>query len=224
MAEKTKGEAQYQPVIELIKHRPQRLGVSSGWGWYDDPKRLAFCLSRYKFVSKMLQGRERALEVGCGDGFYSRIVRQAVGSLVAVDFDADFIASAKEVMDERWTIDFRLHDMLEGGVAGSFDAIYSLDVFEHIPAEQEDLFLRNLTAPLERHGVVIIGAPSLESQAYASQISKDGHVNCKSQEDFRKVLQKHFHTVFMFSMNDEVVHTGFSRMSHYNIGLCCERV
>lgn len=31
----------------------------------------------------------------------------------------------------------------------------------------------------------------------------------------------HFHNVFMFSMNDEVVHTGYGKMSHYNIALCC---
>jgi hypothetical protein len=25
----------------------------------------------------------------------------------------------------------------------------------------------------------------------------------------------------MFSMNDEVVHTGYAAMSHYNLALCC---
>ena len=27
--------------------------------------------------------------------------------------------------------------------------------------------------------------------------------------------------VFIFSMNDEVVHTGFTKMAHYLLGLCC---
>ena len=33
----------------------------------------------------------------------------------------------------------------------------------------------------------------------------------------------HFHNVFIFSMNDEVVHTGFAPMPHYYFALCCGR-
>jgi hypothetical protein len=70
--------------------------------------------------------------------------------------------------------------------------------------------------------VVIVGMPSLESQAHASPQSKAGHVNCKSGKALKSVLEKHFHNVFLFSMNDEVVHTGFAPMAHYLFGLCCE--
>ena len=34
----------------------QQFGLMSNYAWYDDPKRLAFHFSRYKFVSKMLAG------------------------------------------------------------------------------------------------------------------------------------------------------------------------
>jgi hypothetical protein len=34
-------------------------------------------------------------------------------------------------------------------------------------------------------------------------------------------MKRFFKNVFMFSMNDEVVHTGYSKMSHYNFALCC---
>jgi hypothetical protein len=36
-------------------------------------------------------------------------------------------------------------------------------------------------------------------------------------------IEQHFHSVFVFSMNDEVVHTGFYPMSHYLLGLACHR-
>ena len=62
--------------------------------------------------------------------------------------------------------------------------------------------------------------PSLESQAYASPQSKAGHVNCKSGEALKKTMECHFHTVFVFSMNDEVVHTGFHKLAHYLFALC----
>ena len=57
--------------------------------------------------------------------------------------------------------------------------------------------------------MLIIGTPSLESQAYASPPSKAGHINCKSGDELKALLSSYFHNVFLFSMNDEVVHTGF---------------
>ena len=101
-----------------------------------------------------------------------------------------------------------------------FEALYSLDVLEHIPQKQEDIFLGNCKESLKENGVAIIGMPSLESQSYASPASKAGHVNCKTGQDFKITLEKHFSNVFLFSMNDEVVHTGFEKMAHYLIGLC----
>ena len=36
-------------------------------------------------------------------------------------------------------------------------------------------------------------------------------------------MERHFHNVFMFAMNDEVVHTGYHKMAHYLFALACER-
>jgi hypothetical protein len=62
--------------------------------------------------------------------------------------------------------------------------------------------------------------PSLESQTYASVQSKLGHVNCKTGKDLQDMFERYFHNVFLFSMNDEVVHTGFTPMAHYLIAVC----
>ena len=61
--------------------------------------------------------------------------------------------------------------------------------------------------------------PTIESQKYASKLSKIGHVNCKSKKDLKNLLMKFFNNVFMFSMNDEVLHTGYDKMSHYIFAL-----
>jgi cyclopropane fatty-acyl-phospholipid synthase-like methyltransferase len=216
------GELYYREFIaRMQEHGPERLGLMSSWAWIDDPKRLTFTLARYKFVAKMLEGAEHVLEVGCADGFGTRVVSQAVGKVTAVDFDPAFIASAKSVAHERFPIEFKFHDMLHGPVEGTFAGVYSLDVLEHIEPAREESFLANMIAPLVAHGVCIVGMPSLESQNYASKFSKLGHVNCKEQPQLKNLMQKFFQNVFMFSMNDELIHTGYSKMSHYNLALCC---
>jgi 2-polyprenyl-3-methyl-5-hydroxy-6-metoxy-1,4-benzoquinol methylase len=215
-------ESQYQV---LLNHREvkgtTRLGVMNNQVWHSDPRRLAFTLARYKFVSKMFSGRRNCLEVGCGDAFASRIVKQEVSKLTVVDFDPVFIADIENRADPDWPMRTAVYDALSGPpTGGPYDAIYSLDVLEHIDASNENRFLANLVAGLDAKGAMIIGMPSLESQTYASAQSKVGHVNCKSGVELKRVLHQYFHNVFLFSMNDEVVHTGFSPMAHYLLTLC----
>ena len=41
--------------------------------------------------------------------------------------------------------------------------------------------------------------------------------------ELARVMARHFENVFLFSMNDEVVHTGFHPMAHYLFTLCVGR-
>jgi 2-polyprenyl-3-methyl-5-hydroxy-6-metoxy-1,4-benzoquinol methylase len=113
--------------------------------------------------------------------------------------------------------------MLSGPVEGPFDAAYSLDVIEHIPVSDEDRFVSNIAQSLTAHGMLVIGSPSIQSQAYASPPSKEGHVNCKDHRQLKSLLERYFHSVLIFSMNDEVVHTGFYPMAHYLFAVCADR-
>ena len=209
-------EPQYQRGLELYRDLgAETLGPMMSQVWTDDPRRLTFVLARYKFVSKMLSGKARVLEVGCADAFGTRVVQQEVGAVVAIDFDPVFVKDVQDRMRERWTFDCRVHDMLAGPLLPPFDAAYSLDVLEHIERKDEDRFMTNVVHSLTDDGVLIVGSPSIESQAYASPPSKAGHVNCKDAAELKTLMLRYFANVFMFSMNDEVVHTGFSPMAHY---------
>ncbi len=217
-------EEQYKMLYEVEKkHGRSIFGIMANESWNCDPRRTLFTLSRYKFVSKMIAGSQEVLEIGCADAFGTRLVQQSVKNVTAIDFDPLFIEDVKSRDNKNWPLNTFVHNILDGPVPGLYDSIYSLDVLEHINKKDEDIFLKNLVSSLSKEGVAIIGMPTLESQVWASPQSKAGHVNCKSGDELKETLSKFFKNVFIFSMNDEVIHTGYFPMAHYILALCCSK-
>ncbi len=226
MKKKSVTNFHYEPQYEILDEEVEfsglaKFGSMSSFTWNTDPKRLLFVLARYKFAARMLAGRENVLEVGCGDGFGARIVRQHVNRLTISDADQAFLHQASGLQNERYPIDIKKHDFAknEWATKEKFDGVYLLDVLEHISKRREKRFLRNIAGCIARGGLIVVGMPSIESQAYASAGSKAGHVNCKTQEGLAATMGEFFESVVMFAMNDELVHTGFSRMANYIFGV-----
>lgn len=178
------------------------LDFSRSKDWERDPKHLVFVLSRYKQVAKLLSGQDEVLEIGAGDGWASEIVRREVKDLTLTDIQGCHGVMPMNILD---------------GPIGVYDAIYSLDVIEHINPADTETFLANISESLKDKGIVIIGSPSIESQKYASEISRAGHINCMSAQRLKFEMSKFFKPVFSFGMNDETLHTGFEGMRHYNL-------
>jgi len=199
----------------------EKFGINSAWKWHNDPRQFFISLARYKFVAKMLVDKNNVLEIGCADAFGSRIVAQEVNNLTVTDFDPIFIEDVNARASQEWPVKAVIHDFMKAPISkNEYDAAYALDVLEHILPDNENTFLSNIKNSLTKSGVLVIGMPSLESQVYASHASKLGHINCKKSEDLKTTLMQHFENVFMFSMNDEVVHTGFYRMANYILAVC----
>ena len=199
------------------------LGKNTTIIFYEVPKLLLFVLSRHKFVSKMFSGYNNVLEIGCQEGFGSFIVSQTVMNLHSIDFYIPYIDSCRKRIKSS-NIKFEEHDILDNSVPGQFDGAFALDVLEHIEKNDEDTFMQNIISSLSDSGTLILGMPNLDSQKYASDASRIGHVNCKTGDEFAKFGKKYFKNVFSFSMNDEVLHTGFFPMSQYIFILCCTKL
>lgn len=222
MAEPETREPQNQPQIDAYRAAgPAAMGPWTSHIWRSDPRHLAFMLARYKFCAKMLEGKQRVLEAGCGDAFGTRLVAQTVGCVHAVDFEPLVLddARARMAAEGEQRISFEAVDLTRTPPVGRYDAAYSLDVIEHVPAETERAFLDNLCAVLVPHAVLIVGTPNLCAQEYASAASREGHVNLKTAATLRDWLARRFVNVFGFSMNDEVVHTGYAPMAHYLLAM-----
>ena len=217
-------EDQYKILDESLEEKGlAKFGPMAAFTWNSDPKRLLFVLSRYKFAARVLEGSRKVIEVGCGDGFASRIVRQHVGSLLLTDADPLMIKYSQLIQSGDFPVEALCHNFCIDSLCNSdstFDGAYLLDVLEHIEIDHEPAFFSNLCKCLKPSAKVVIGMPSIESQVYASEGSKAGHVNCKTKENLVSSLDPYFSSVTCFSMNDEVVHTGFNRLANYLLAVC----
>lgn len=198
------------------------LGRASSNAYRTDPKMIGFMASRYKYVSRMLEGVETALEVGCGDGFGAPVVAQSVGRLFCADIDENTLDDNRRRLAFLENTSFEYFDFRLGPFSTMVEAVYCVDVLEHIFPEEEDVFLANLAASVVDGGIAVFGTPNQTAERYASENSRKGHVNLKDHKSLRALMKRHYHRVFLFSMNDEVIHTGYYPMAHYLWSLCVE--
>ncbi len=215
-----------------------KLGLALSNAYVTDPRMLGFICARYKFVAKLLEsncGQGSAVEIGCGEAFGSPIVAASVRNLLCTDVDEVQLGDnmRRNVRPAHMTFsphDFRnapldfkasehafvlAHGVLPKPLSVVVDAAYAIDVIEHVEKSQERDFIRNIAASLNEPGLCIMGTPNATAAQYGSKWSQIGHINLKTHGELLALMQEQFRSVFMFSMNDEVVGTGYAPMSHY---------
>lgn len=107
-------------------------------------------------------GRARVLEVGCGVGFYTRLLRDlGVARYVGMDItDALF----PELRGEFPTYEFVKGDVCADAIAGEYDLVVMIDVTEHIVEEDKlAAALANIRGALAQGGTFILGQPRQKS-------------------------------------------------------------
>jgi cyclopropane fatty-acyl-phospholipid synthase-like methyltransferase len=99
------------------------------------------------------------------------------------------------------------------------DGAFLIDVIEHLDPKKERFFLDNVVKCLKPAGVLIIGTPNITVAKHATPQSRAQHINLKSNKTLRRLMEIYFENVFMFGMNDEVLHTGYAPMCHYILAM-----
>ena len=191
-------KAHWLNIRQHLDEYEVKLGRATAQAYVNDPRMIAFIAARYKFVSKMLVDAPLVLEIGCGDAFGAPIVAQTVGKLICTDIDDETLMLNRTnhcvhceplgPFKEHKNIEFHYHDFRIMPWQLLVNAIYLIDVIEHIFPEEEEKFMENIYASLTPTGILIVGSPNKNAEQYASRHSIEGHVNLKTQSDLRSLL------------------------------------
>ena len=182
------------------------------------PRHILYSLSYHKFAAKMIGEGKEILDIGCSEGLGTMLLAEFASHVVGIDIDTPAIESAQKNFS-RENVEFRAGDILQTDMRRTFDAAVSFDVIEHIYPFNAPTFIDAYAKHLKPDGIAIIGTPNITSNQYANKRTQSGHVNLYSAERLREEVGRRFKNVFIFSVNDELIHTGFSPMAHYLIAM-----
>lgn len=217
---------------EHIQYSAIKLGRVRSDAILIDPKSMLFVLARYNFAAQMAlynfenndcPDNKKILELGCSEGIGAAMMTHQRADIYYTGVDLDQNAIEEAIVnwkDEQHT--FIADDFL-GKVYGVFDTVISLDVVEHIDKTNENEFFDTIYRNLSDHGIAIVGTPNITASEYASPHSKAAHINLFSQDRLKSAMETIFHNVFVFGLNDEVIHTGYDKMAHYLMALGCNK-
>lgn len=210
----------YEATVDQFAQEEILLGPWSSYSLVNDPKHMSFVLSRYKFVSKIISAKKNILEIGCGDGFGFPIVAQNAEYILGIDWEERNIEGNKRRIGGKIKNGDFLHiDITKEKPKKIFDAAFSIDVIEHLVPEDEKIFMENTLDVLSEDSICIIGTPNESSSSHASHRSDHQHINLKDHKTMYSTLDQYFKNTLVFSMNDEIVHTGYYPMAHYLFGV-----
>jgi 2-polyprenyl-3-methyl-5-hydroxy-6-metoxy-1,4-benzoquinol methylase len=181
----------------------------------EDLLRFLIRLARYKFVAKMLKKSDKILEVGSGSGMGSIFLGQHCKHVTGIDVKTTDVQEANN-LNKRKNVKFIVQDLFKMEKNRIFDVVVSLDVIEHMPIEMGYKLMKAQAQHIHKeNGMVIVGTPSNWSYDYQSPISQASHVKCYDLPELLELMDNYVQRTIAFSMNDEMVHTGFHKMAWY---------
>jgi 2-polyprenyl-3-methyl-5-hydroxy-6-metoxy-1,4-benzoquinol methylase len=182
----------------------------------EDTLHFTIRLARFKFIARLVKPDDKILEIGCGSGVGTIFVGQHCTSIKGIDIVSSEISYAKE-LNRRDNVSFESTDFLQYPEKNKYNVVYSLDVIEHMPEAVGRRFVEKTCRHLTDDGMLVIGTPSCYSYEYESESARAGHVKMYDQKELVAMVENFYGRVIAFSMNDEIVHTGFHKLAWYYI-------
>lgn len=146
------------------------------------------------FIANYMDRRGRVLDIGCGTGQRTLMLRRYAEDVIGVDTELDKIrfAASRNAMAGMGYV----HDEFPGHVAnlGTFDYIFAVEVLEHVELSDQETFVRVALRMLRPGGRLFISVPKdtlVERKA--------PHVGLWEPEQF---------AVFCEAMKGHLVHAG----------------
>ena len=181
----------------------------------ENPLMATIKLARYKFAARMLSKDDIVLDLGCGSGLSSHFFSSFCQNVIGLDASDEHQQYWDKLQNNK--LSFVYQDVFSMSIEQPVTAIINLDFIEHFTKEDGAKIIKNSMDILHRSngGMFICGTPSRFSSSYRAEHNKAHHLHEYEPDELHSLCREYFPRCLQFSMNDEVVHTGFNKLAWY---------
>lgn len=185
------------PMAQVVAGNPARAIKSRFPGDQWDFQKVERCSSsltpeeywpyinqRARFGMKYLHSSDVVLDLGCGDGYITNILREACGTIIGIDYSEQAILDARSLYP---SADFRHMSCTDLEFRKeSFDKVICFEILEHLtPLQAEKTIAESLR--VLRPGGTLIGSTPLRSTVQSNP-STYAHIYEYSEAELRDLL------------------------------------
>jgi len=129
------------------------------------------------------------LDIGCGDGRFTREIHIRVPSLElkGIDYSKQAITLAKAMNQDFFDIEYEKIDISTCDLQKKYDVAVLMEVFEHIPINETEAFLFGIRRALKDGGILLLTVPHINKKVEYK------HFQHFSIESISNYLSPHFH-------------------------------
>lgn len=156
----------------------------------------------YKYVADRFGDKEAVvLDYGCGSGYGTSLLSHYFKRAFGVDVSTETIDFCKKNYNKE-NLEFSVLDpFLQPFPNNSFDFIFSFQVFEHVPLDQVETYVKNVKNMLKPNGKAIITTPNCNN--YHNNFSGNVfHVKEYSMSELEQIFSKHIKDVSVLAVED----------------------
>ncbi|WP_224982627.1 class I SAM-dependent methyltransferase [Geomonas agri] len=152
-----------------------------------------YCSTIEYLIAKIGEGGRagRIVDIGCGDGRFSRELSLALpGSrVVGIDYSSRAVALAAAMNADAANLEFLCEEITGEHGLKPFDAAVLMEVLEHIPQDAVAAFIASVRGLLKRSGVLYLTVPHLNKPL------EEKHFQHFCVESLCRHLEPHFEVV-----------------------------
>ena len=173
-------------------------------------------LFAYEFAKDKVSENSSVLEVGCGEGYGTKLLSQSVEKIIGLDVDKNTIAHSSAKYGAENCL-FKTYDGVKIPYDDStFDTVVSFQVMEHI---QDDInYVSEIYRVLKRNGVFILTTPNRTNRLKPGQKPWNRfHIREYYPEELQKILNNKFYDVEIWGIrgNDKVQRIEMERLKRH---------
>lgn len=156
----------------------------------------------YRYLLALHWCRDKdVLDIACGCGYGSNILRTFAKSVTGVDIDKATLKIAKQRYPH---IDFVCANVMDFKLNKQFDVVVSIETFEHMPRHEIDAYLQRLLRHCKEGGTIFITTPQSDKRCWIYK-KNESHLYEYSSSEFQEIILRNYAGMnYMFFGLDEI--------------------